>query len=97
MSLEEKNDIKELLELIAGLKAVGVAGAEVASDGKLDLSDIVALKKLAEQHEILIAAIKGLGDAIPEAKDIDLAESGILIAQLVDLAKAVKAASKVVA
>jgi len=67
-------DIKESLELLEGVKLVGVAVAKIAKDGKLDLSDAAAVVELVKEADKLIEAVKGAEESLKELKDIDQVE-----------------------
>lgn len=84
--------IQEMLELIAGLKELALAGKAVAKDGKISLDDLAVLAALMPKTDILMAAFTGLGDVGDEVKDLSLDEAMVVITALVDAAKEVKAA-----
>lgn len=71
---KEKVSVKEILELIEGLKVAAPAGIEIAADGKLSAKDIKVVVETIKKHDVLVAAVKDIDKVIPEAKDIDQAE-----------------------
>lgn len=90
--MAESKGVKEMLELIEGLKQLVLVGKAVMKDGKIDMSDLVHLSALMAKQAELIAAFQGLGELKDEAKDIDLAEAQVVVLALIAAAKEVKAA-----
>jgi hypothetical protein len=90
--MSDKRGVKELMELIAGLKELILVGKSVMKDGKVDLSDIGALSVLLAKQSELVAAFQGLSEIDDEVKDLDLAEAQEVILALIAAAKEVKAA-----
>jgi dihydrodipicolinate synthase/N-acetylneuraminate lyase len=82
--------VKEMLELIAGLKEVAKLGKLALKDGKIDLNDLALLSQLLVKQQVMIDALQGLGDVGDEVKDLSLEEAMQLIQALVDAAKEVK-------
>lgn len=87
----EKQGVKELLEAIAGLKQVALAGKVVLADGKLSFNDLPAVVALLSNAELL-AAVDGINQIPSEIKDLDLDEAMQIIGKLVEALKAFKAA-----
>lgn len=90
----EKEDIKEILEVLSGLKVVGVAAAGILGDGKLSVADIEKFIKLATSFDVLKDAVEGADEVVREAKDLDQSESVVLLAAVFSLVKAIKDAAK---
>jgi hypothetical protein len=90
--MAEAKGVKEILELIEGLKQLVLVGKAVMKDGKIDMSDLVHLSALMSKQAELVAAFQGLAELKEEAKDIDLAEAQQVILALLAAAKEVKAA-----
>ena len=84
--------VKEILELIAGLKEVAKLGKLALKDGKINLEDLALLSQLLVKQQVLVAALDGLGELGAEVKDLSLDEAVQLIQALVDAAKEVKEA-----
>jgi hypothetical protein len=82
--------IKELLELIEGLKQLGLVGRAVLKDGKVDLSDLNAITLLLGKQDALLAAFNGVANVPGEVKDLTLDEALVVVYALVDAAKEVK-------
>lgn len=91
-SVESQKSIKEISEVLDGLKIIGVAGAKVLADGKLSVTDVPALIELAKNHGILVEAVKGADQVVPEAKDLDMSELAVIGAKALEIVKAVKSA-----
>ena len=85
-------DVKELLELIAGLKELALAGKGLMADGKLNLNDVPAFLELLDKQSILVAAFSGLSEIPDEAKNLSNEEAMQIVAALVNAAKEFKAA-----
>lgn len=90
--MAEEKGVKELLELVAGLKEVVLLGKAVMKDGKIDLSDLSLLSGLLLKQQELLAAFQGLSELGEEVKDLSLDEAKVVIAAIIDAAKDVKAA-----
>jgi hypothetical protein len=88
--MAEQKGVKELLELVAGLKEVALIGKAALKDGKIDLNDLSLLSQLLVKQQVLVAAFEGLGQVADEAKDLSLDEAMNLIKALLDAAKEVK-------
>lgn len=89
--MEEKS-VKEMLELIEGIKQLLLVGKAVMKDGRIDLADLAALSILLTKQNELMAAFADLGDIKEEIKDISLDEAKEVVLALVAAAKEVKAA-----
>ncbi len=85
------SDIKNLKELLAGLKLLAVEGKKIAKDG-IGIEDIAAVVDLAKNFDVLAAAVKDINLVEDEIKDLDQAEILELVAELFALVKAVKEA-----
>lgn len=90
--MAEQKGVKEMLELIEGIKQLLLVGKAVMKDGKVDMSDLSHLSVLMAKQAELVAAFQGLGDIKAEAKDIDLAEAQQVVLALIAAAKEVKEA-----
>jgi len=90
----QKKDIKEILEILAGLRVLGTAAAGILGDGKLGVSDIEKFITLAKEFDVLKSAIEDAGEAVREAKDIDQAEAAVLVASVFSLISSIKEAAK---
>ncbi len=84
--------IKEILELITGLKDLAIIGKGVMKDGKFDLQDLAVLGELLSKHNELVAAFSGLADLTVEFKEVDITEATQLISAIFEAAREVKAA-----
>lgn len=88
--MEETKGIKEMLELVAGLKELALVGRLALKDGKLNLADLSLLPVMLAKHEVLVAAFAGLGELKAEAKDINAAEALSVVEAFLLAAKEVK-------
>ena len=77
--MPEKLGIKELTEIVdAGLELQGLV-SDVLADKKVDMADLPAvISRIPALAAKLPAAVEGAGGAIPELKDLDGEEAGIL-------------------
>jgi len=81
-SVKEEIGIKELSELIDGLgELAGFAGA-VMKDGKIGADDLVSLVAFGSNFEKISEAVKGAGEALNEAKNLEQDEVLILIGKI---------------
>ena len=83
--------IKETQELLKGLEILAIAGAKIAKDKKIDLSDVKPVLDAVKEYSTILEGFKGLDQVIPEVKDIDQVEAAALGFQLIELVKKVKA------
>lgn len=84
--------IKEILELILGIKDLAIVGKNIMADGKINLADLGSLMTLLNKQAELTAAFTGLAEAEAEVKDLTLDEASQVMAALVAAAKEVQAA-----
>lgn len=89
---EEKQSIKELLELLEGMKLLALDGKKVLADGKVNLADIPVAMELLGQLDVLGAAVRGADQIPSEVKDLSLEEAQQIIAKVLEIAAALKAA-----
>lgn len=84
--------IKESLELLEGVKILAVETKKVLADGKLNLNDLPVLLGLMQNFGKLSAAVQDADQVIVEAKDLSAAEAEQLVAKILEIVAAVKAA-----
>lgn len=89
---KESKGVKETLEFVAGLKVVVPAAVEIAADKKLSMKDVKPVVEVVKKHEVLVDAIEGMGDILPEAKDLDTLELAQIGSALLEVLKESKAA-----
>lgn len=94
MTEKKSLGIKELTELVDGLEAVGIPVAKALADGKVNAEDLPHALELVKNHEKIIAAVSGLDEVVPEAKDIDPTEAVVLVQKLYAAGQAIKAAAQ---
>jgi hypothetical protein len=85
-------DTKELLELIKGLKEIGLLVKLALKDGKIDMTDLGLLSALLVKQQTFVDAFVGLSELPGEVKDLSLDEALGVITALIEAAKEVKAA-----
>lgn len=85
-------DLKQSLELMEGLKVLGVAAKKIGADGKINIADLPAFLELMNKSNHIIAAAQGV-EAIPaEMKDLSQEEAALLLAKVYEVLSAIKAA-----
>ncbi len=84
-------DIKETLELLDGVKKLGVGIKKVLADGKLNLADLPVLIGLIQDFPTLTAAAQGADQIPTEIKDLTMAEANQLVAKVMEVVAAIKA------
>lgn len=89
--MSENKGIKETLEVLEGFKAVAVPVKVALKDG-LQITDLAQALEVIKKYEVILAAVEGAGDVVAEAKDLDAAESTIIVAKLFEVIKEIKAA-----
>ena len=87
---EEKLGINETLQVLDGVKELGVFAASVLKDGKVNLADLPALVELAKKFDVFKDAVTGADKVIAEAKDIDSAEATMIVAKVFEIVSAIK-------
>lgn len=90
--MAEAKSIKELLELLEGVKLLGVAGKKVFADGKIDMADLPLALGLLQKLSVLSAAVQGADQLVAEVKDLSADEANQLVLKVLELAAAIKAA-----
>ena len=85
--------IKETLELLEGLKVVGVTGAKVFEDKKINLEDLPKLVELGQNFSVLKDAVEGIKDVDDELKELDQQEIMQIVSKVFELVKAIKEAN----
>lgn len=84
--------VKETLEILEGLKVLGVAAGKIASDGKVDLKDLGALLDVAKDFEVFVEAVKDGDKVVEEFKDLDAAEITQVVSKVFEIINAFKEA-----
>lgn len=91
---EEKQDIKELMELLKAIEVIAVGAAKVAKDKKILPDDLLVLIDLMKQVDTFKDAFSGLKELPAEVKDLDETEIAQLIMAVFGIVKSVKDALK---
>ncbi len=84
-----EKDVKELREALAAIRILAVTGAAVAEEG-LELEDIQDVIKAAKKMDELKAGLEGKEEILSEIKDLDGAEVGLVIADVIGMVRDVK-------
>lgn len=85
--------VKEMLELISGMKEVALIAKQVQKSESSGMQKVLeAVAALAAKQAVLVAAVEGVADVPGEAKDLTLDEAMQVVSALVEAAKEVKAA-----
>lgn len=89
--MNEKKGIKEILEMLEGMKVLAALGKSMAADGKINLADLPQLVVLVNNFGVLSAAINGMGELPAEAKDMDKEEAKQIVDKVFEIIEALKA------
>lgn len=92
VKVEASVGIKEIMELLEGLKLLAVSGKQVLADGKVSVADLPVVMSLLTSVGVLAAAVQGAGEIKAEAKDLSAEELQQLAAKVLDIVNAVRAA-----
>jgi hypothetical protein len=60
-------------------------------DGKLGSDDVGVVIELLSKQDQLVAAVQGLDEGLLEVKDLTIEEISVILFDIIDIAKAVKA------
>lgn len=90
--MAEAKGIKETLELLEGVKVLIVEAKKVLADGKVSLADLPVVLGLLQKFSVLNAAVQGVDEVVSEAKDLSSDEATLVIAKVLELVAAAKAA-----
>ena len=83
--------VKELREALRAIRILAITGAAIAEEG-LELEDIQDVIKAAKKMDELKAGLDGKEEILSEIKDLDGAEVGLVISDIIKIVKDVKAA-----
>lgn len=84
--------IKECMEVLEGFKVIGVAGKRVFADGKISFADLSIILGLLNNFSKVNAAIAGVEQIPLELKDLSQEEANLLLAKILEVVAALKAA-----
>ena len=90
----EKVGLKETMEILDGLKVLGVAAGKITADGKVDIADLVYLVEVAKNFDVLSLAVRDGDKAVEELKDLDESEIITLVGKVFEVVNAFKEAKK---
>lgn len=86
--------VKETKELMEGVQLIAITAVKIADNGFDIKEDFKHVIDLAKNANVLVEAVKGMGDIDEEVKDLDqqeLAELGLLVFNMYKNVKAAKA------
>jgi len=83
--------VKELREALKAIRIVSITGAAIIEEG-LELEDIQDVIKAAKEMDAIKAGLDGKEEILGEIKDLDGAEMGLVISDVIQIIKDVKAA-----
>lgn len=86
----EKVGIKETMEVLEGVKALGVHGKAILADGKVSVADLPVLMGLVADAQKIVDAVQGIEGVMAEAKDLDEAEALAIVSKVFEVVKAIK-------
>lgn len=84
-------DVKNILEVIAAIKLLGISVKEIAKDG-ITIDDLPKALELLKKYEVILNAVDDVKLVIDEAKDIDTTEAVLVVTSLMDAIKSIKEA-----
>lgn len=85
------SDVKNIIEVLEAVKAVGIPAKKALKDG-LDASDLPALLDLVKSYQVFIDAVEGISDIGEEIKDVDSAEAIVIVSKMYEIFKQIKEA-----
>ena len=94
VAVVESKGIKELTEIMQGLKVLATFAGNVFKDRKVSPADLVYLVDLGTHFPALAAAGKDADEALAEIKDLDQIEVMQIVAEVYGIAKAFSDAKK---
>ena len=85
-------DIHNIVEALEGMKLLAVDAKAVLKDGKVDLADLPVAMALFAKADVIVKAVEGIDQVVAEVKDLDPAEAQALLAKVLEVMQAIKAA-----
>lgn len=87
-----KIGIKEISEVLEGVKVLGVSGKKIFADGKVSVADLPEAMALVAKAQAIVDAVEGIDGVFPEVKDMDGAEAQAVLAKVFEVIAAIKGA-----
>lgn len=84
--------VKESMELLEGVKILGVSGKKILADGKVSVADLPEVMALATKAQAIVDAVQGIEGVLPEVKDLSQEEAQAIVAKVFEVISAIKAA-----
>jgi len=88
-SLKVETGVKETLEVLVSAEKMVALVADILSDGKLNLGDLQILATHLRDIDTHVQAVKGISQVDDEIKNLDAAETMLIVAAAYKIAKAV--------
>jgi hypothetical protein len=85
--MEEQLGVKEVVEILEGLKVVSQVTGEVLEDGKVSVADLSHLLTFMKKFDTLKAAVEGAGGSLKEIKDLNQEEVAIVLGKTYEVVK----------
>lgn len=84
-------DIKNIIEVLAAIEAVGVPVKAALKDG-IDASDLPKLLDIIKKYQVVLDAIDNAAEVVEEAKNIDAIEAAQIASKVMEIIKKIKEA-----
>lgn len=84
--------IKDTLEVLDGVKVVGVVVKKALADGKISLTDLSLLLGIVPQFQTLVTATEDAAGIPNELKTLTPDEATLVVAKVFEVIAAIKAA-----
>ena len=87
---QEDVGVKEILEVLEGLKEVGLLAKKAMADGKISISDFPLLMQLLTKHQMLNDAIKDIKLVPTEVKNLSGDEAALIVGKVYSIFSEIK-------
>ena len=87
---QEDVGVKEILEVLEGLKEVGLLAKKAMADGKISISDFPLLMQLLSKHQMLNDAIKDIKLVPTEVKNLSGDEATLIVGKVYSIFSEIK-------
>jgi hypothetical protein len=88
--VQEDVGVKEILEVLEGLKEVGLLAKKAMADGKISISDFPLLMQLLSKHQMLNDAIKDIKLVPTEVKNLSGDEATLIVGKVYSIFSEIK-------
>ena len=90
--MSEKLGTEKIEKVVDAIGELAKVAKKISEDKKVDVQDLAHVIALAPKLPELLAALKDIGEALDEGKDIDVAEVIVLIQKIHAKVKEIEAA-----